>query len=223
MNAKKIAIVAGASGLIGSHLVRLLLEDTNYGEVVTIGRTKLNLDHEKLTQVSFDFSNKNSFDELPQADALFCCLGTTIKKAGSRANFKLVDYHFPLQLGEWGKRKGVNAFHIVSSLGANPKSAVFYSKVKGEIEEALSQLNYPSLFIYQPSLLLGERKENRLGEKVAKVLMKITAPFMLGGLSKYKPIESKTVAKAMLLQSNKKLEGKNVYESDAIENLVSLS
>ena len=219
MKGNKTALIAGASGLIGGHLLQKLLADNAYEKVISIGRKKLDVTHEDLTQIEFDFTNPSSYESLPKVDIVFCCLGTTIKRAGSQEKFKQVDFQFPLDIANWAKNNGVSQYHIITALGADKDSSIFYNQVKGEIQDELKKLNFESLNIYQPSLLLGERDETRIGELLAKAFMIITRPLMLGGLRKYRAIKGTVVAQAMLHQSHKYNSGINLYESDEIEIL----
>ncbi|MCU0383024.1 MAG: oxidoreductase, partial [Cyclobacteriaceae bacterium] len=150
-----------------------------------------------------------------QADDVFCCLGTTIRKAKTKEAFKEVDYDYPLALARLTLEKGAKHFLLVSALGASARSSVFYNKVKGEIEQAIASLGFESFSILRPSLLLGERSEQRAGEDAAKLFYKI---FGLLIPKKYKGIEARQVAKAMLLIANNGKSGKRIFESDEIQD-----
>lgn len=207
MNRK--AVVAGATGLIGKELVQMLLSNPNYVSVTLLVRRPTGLQHSKLTEKVIDFEQLEHADvDLSEAD-VFCTLGTTIKKAGTQQAFRQVDYVYPVILGRMAKIQGARQFLIVTSMGANPSSRVFYSRVKGETEEALRELDLPSLQIFRPSLLLGEREEFRLGERFMAVL----APLFKGPLRKYSPIQGKYVAKSMLRTALEDFSGVHVYES----------
>ena len=152
-------------------------------------------------------------------DTVFCCLGTTIKKAGTQEKFKLVDYNYVVNLANWTKVNGANQFVVVSAMGASPKSSVFYSKVKGQMQEAISNLNIPSVSILQPSLLMGNRPEFRLGEKIAIGLMSVLNIFFVGPLKKYKSIQAQTVASAMFNLSKNCQPGVTIFTNDELFNL----
>lgn len=199
---QKTALIIGASGLIGRHLLDLLLQDDFYSSVTSIGRRKLDLNHPKLHQKIVDFDSLKSLEF--KANHIFCTLGTTIKKAGSQENFKKVDYQYPLETAEMSLENSAELFAIVTAMGADLKSMFFYNRVKGEIEESLKRLNYPHLGIFRPSMLLGERNENRIAEKIAQKLMK-AINFMIP--SNYKAIEGSKVAKAMLKYAKSPKEG----------------
>ena len=169
----KKALVIGASGLIGQQLIELLLQDENYS-VIALIRTALPIQHQRLLQVPFNFDNPNN--EAIKADEIFCCLGTTIKVAGSQQAFYKVDFEYVLDIAKRAYLNGAKKFALVSSLGANKNSTVFYSKTKGAIEEAVTKIGYESLFIFRPSILLGKRTAFRVGERIAQSIFK----FMCG-------------------------------------------
>jgi uncharacterized protein YbjT (DUF2867 family) len=196
MQEEKKALIAGASGLIGSFLLKELLYDNNYSEVEIFSRGKSELLFLKLKERIVDF---NSIDSLPvtPVDHVFCCLGTTIKKAGSKEAFRKVDFEYVLSLAKYAERAGASKFFVISSLGANHKSSNFYLKTKGEMEEALKNSSIPAIYILQPSLLLGKRNEFRFGEMIAQKIMPLIGFLFVGGLKKYRGIKAKVVAKAM--------------------------
>ncbi|SDE37466.1 Uncharacterized conserved protein YbjT, contains NAD(P)-binding and DUF2867 domains [Paenibacillus sp. UNCCL117] len=201
----KTAVVAGATGLVGRELVRQLLEQPSYCKVTVLVRRTTGLSHPKLSerQISFDRLEEELNGErnegLLQGADVFCALGTTIKTAGSQEAFRRVDYEYPLALGRAARRGGAACYVIVSSLGADPQSRIFYSRVKGETERDLTALGLPRLVILRPSLLLGDRQEKRPGERAAAVLFKPLGTLMIGPLAKYRAIEARTVAIAMRL------------------------
>lgn len=192
----KVALVVGGSGLIGKQVVELLLASPVYSEVVVLVRKSFRPAHPKLKEIVFDFENPDV--DIIRADDVFCCLGTTIKKAGSKDAFRKVDYTYPLTIADLALKNGAQQFLIVTALGADSGSTFFYNRVKGEVQEQLIKLNYPSLKIFQPSLLLGERSEHRMGEKIGEVLFGLLGFLMIGPLKKYRAIESAKVARAMV-------------------------
>ena len=190
------AIVVGATGLVGSALVKLLCESDEYVSVTVIARRKLDFQHEKLTV------HVRQFDDLVEkdlnfADDIFCCLGTTIKKAKSREVFEKVDIEYPVKIGALAKNCGVQHMIVISAMGANENSFAYYNRVKGKLEKELIQLDLPQLSIVRPSLLVGDRKEFRLGEKIGEVALKIGNPLLMGPLKKYRMIKAEQVARAM--------------------------
>ena len=159
----KTALIAGASGLTGGYLLNLLLESPEYSSVIAYVRKSSGLTHPKLKEIVVDWE---TLQEPVAAEDIFCCLGTTIKKAGSQEAFRRVDYNYPLQLAQLQYRGGSQQFLLVSAMGADAKSSIFYSRVKGELENALQSIGYKSLHIFRPSFIAGPRKESRTGEKI---------------------------------------------------------
>lgn len=220
MSNSKIALIAGSTGLVGGFLLNYLLNNSNYSKVIALVRKKQNTIHQKLEQIVFDFENQESYSQLPKVHSIYCTLGTTIKKAGGKDNFIKVDYAYPLALAKFGKEFGTEKFSIVTTMGADASSLVFYNKVKGEVEADIQKLNYPILHVFRPSLLLGNRAEIRVGEKVGEVFMQIFNPFLAGNLKKYRSIKADDVAKAMNVAENK---GIHIYLSDEIQKMADSS
>jgi uncharacterized protein YbjT (DUF2867 family) len=215
----KRALLAGATGLIGSFCLHRLLADPSYSEVKVWSRRPIALSHRKLSVELMDFSRMPVDHE--HFDRVFCCLGTTIGKAGSREAFKRVDHDYPLALARYAKSAGAGMFLMVSALGADAGSRVYYNRVKGETENAVAHVGLPLTLFFRPSLLLGPRREIRYGEKLAIMLSKALTPILRGRLYKYRPIEADVVAAAMIYAANHDLPS-GVIESDAIEKLAAL-
>ncbi|MBC7914413.1 MAG: NAD-dependent epimerase/dehydratase family protein [Pyrinomonadaceae bacterium] len=215
----KKVIIAGASGLIGSELLSLLLGNKNITEVVTLVRKPLNLTHNKLVQIPVNFDSLDSYKSDIQGDVFYCCLGTTKYKTPDLRDYRKVDFDYPLALAQMAAQNDISQFHFVSAMGANVNSTVFYTKLKGDIEYALKQLTIQSLHIYQPALLTGKRLEERKNEKMAVAIMKIVDPLLIGPLAKYKSIPAATVAMAMQNQTFKNMMGVHTYTSDIIKKL----
>ncbi len=194
----KVALIAGASGLVGSHCLQLLLQSPRYNKVISVGRRTLPIQNPKLQQIIVDFNNLEKHRHSLIADDVYCCLGTTIKKAGSKEKFREVDYTYVINLAKITVSHFATQFLVVSALGADAHSRIFYNRVKGEMEQAIKPLPFTAVHIFQPSLLLGEREEMRPGEKAAAVFAKVFGFLFNGPLKKYKAIPAKTVAKAML-------------------------
>lgn len=210
----KTALIAGSTGLIGSQLLQMLLDSDRYSHVVALTRQDLPLQHPKLTQLKIDFSKLGqSLDDFA-ADDIYCCLGTTIAKAGTKENFYQVDFYYPLLLAKSGKQRGAKQYMLVSALGADKNSSIYYSQVKGDIEEAVTNEHFDSLHIFRPSLLLGPRSEQRSGEDAAKIFYKIFG-FLIP--KKYKAIDSAKVARAMLHFASQEQKGTHIHESKDLQ------
>jgi len=191
----RTAILAGASGLIGKELVQKLINSDQYRLIYLLSRRKGEFTHEKIRELVIDFEKIDQliFDE--PVDDVFCTLGTTMKQAGSRDNFKKVDFEYVVALANLGKQSGATKFLVISAMGADSKSAIFYNKVKGMTEEALIKIGYDQLIIFRPSLLLGKRPEARFAERLLGVFMK-TFNFLIP--DNYKAIQAEKVADSML-------------------------
>jgi uncharacterized protein YbjT (DUF2867 family) len=208
----KTALVVGATGLIGNLVVEELLRSDKYTQVKVLVRKPLQYQHPKLTTTVVDFDALNA--ALINADDVYCCLGTTMKKAGSKEAFYKVDYTYPHQLAQIAKANGTKRFSIVTAMGADSKSLFYYNRVKGEIEESLRKLGFEAFIVFRPSLLLGNRPESRLGEQMGESLMKLFRPLIP---EKYRAIEASKVAKAMVLITASHMKGNLVYESDVLQ------
>lgn len=215
----KRAIVIGASGLIGIELVNQLLGDSSCEELRVFLRKPLPLEHSKLKQVITDFDHLEKCAHEIIGDVVYCSMGTTIKTAGSQEAFAKVDYTYVLNFADFAKKNQVPRFVVVSSLGVTPSGGNFYLTVKRDVENALAKLNFKSLVVVRPSMLLGDRKEFRLGESIGKAVMKALGFLFIGKLKKYKAIEAKVVAKAMIALSKTELEGVSVFESNRLQEL----
>ena len=215
----KTALIIGSTGLIGSELLNLLLDSNDYLKVITFVKRDTGIKHRKLTQHIIDFDKPETYKELIVGDDFFCTIGTTIKKAGSKEAFRKVDFEYPRQFAAFALQNKVQKYLIISSLSADANSGNFYLKTKGEIQDFLKDCNFESVAVLQPSLLLGNRTEFRLGEKVGAFFMKTLSFLFLGNLKKYKPIEGKTVAKALLKIAQTNNKGFKIYESDAIQEI----
>ena len=212
----RTALLAGATGLVGSHILQRLLADSAWTRVVTIGRRLIPQRHDKLEQRTVDFGALPSLSDLPHVDDVFCCLGTTIKQAGSQTAFRRVDHDYVVALAQAGLRSGTTQFLLVSAIGADPESRVFYSRVKGETEADVRKLRYPATQIFRPSLLLGERAEFRLGERIAMMAGPLLSWLLFGRLRRYRPMHADVVARAMTRIALEAPRGPNVFAYDAM-------
>lgn len=217
--AHKTALLLGASGLVGGELLKLLLDSCEYERVTIFVRRPLAIQHPKLDEVIVDFDLLNEVKDKFKADDVFSCLGTTIKKAKTRAAMNRVDYEFTLSAAKLATAMGANKFLVISSMNANPNSPVWYSRMKGKLEEELKQLGLPALYIFQPSLLLGKRKEFRFGETAAALLSKFFGFLFIGPLKKYKPIKARTVAYGMYKAAQLSKPGNITFQSDKLSQL----
>ncbi len=212
----RTALVVGATGAIGKALVYQLIEDGNYGKVIVLTRKPLTIKHHKLAVVLVDFDKLVDYSQQMAADDIFCCLGTTIKDAGTKETFYKIDHDYVLETAQICQRNGAHQFILVSAMGANPKSAIFYNKVKGEVERDLGFLNFKTLIVVRPSLLLTKRVAFRFGEWVGQVIMKYTGFLFFGPLKKAKAIPVETVAKAMRHYAALDLNGTHIYTNEKL-------
>ena len=210
----KTALIVGATGLIGKQLLQLLLEDQYYEKVKVITRKPLDIQHPKLENLVLDFDKLSERYAELKADDIFCCLGTTIRIAKTKEAFRKVDFEYPTELARLTKNQGATQYLLVSALGADKNSRIFYNQVKGEVEEAISHLDFQSLHIFRPSLLLGERTEHRAGEGAATAFFKIFG-FLVP--SKYKAIDSAKVARSMLVFAKANDPGFYFHESKELQ------
>ena len=191
----KTALLVGATGLTGNLLLELLLNNNDYQKIIVYTRLIIEKSHPKLEQRVIDF---NLLDTIVQADDVYCCLGTTIKQAGSKPAFEKVDYEYPLKIAKLQLKAGSKKFLLISAMGADANSMIFYSRVKGRLENELQQLGYESLYIFRPSFITGDRKEKRTEEYIGLVFMKLINPLLIGPLKKYKAVAALAIAKAMM-------------------------
>lgn len=219
MQKVRTALIAGASGLVGGHCLDMLLKSDRYSQVISVGRRDLPLLHPKLEQRIVNFDDLKREAPNLVADDVYCCLGTTIKSAGSKEAFYKVDHTYVTRLAELTASKGASQFMVVSAMGADKNSMFFYNRTKGEMEDDVQRLNFSSVHIFRPSLLLGEREEERTGEELAAKVMGPLSNLMVGPLQKYKPIEAEDVAKSMLYAASQNKPGVFVYASDAIAGM----
>jgi uncharacterized protein YbjT (DUF2867 family) len=210
------ATLIGATGLIGSHLLQLLLQDQYFETVRILVRRPFELTHSKLEKKIVDFNNMESYRlALEGSDVIFCTVGTTQKKVkGNKEAYRKVDYDIPVHAAQLGKLCGCKTFILVSAIGANSKSSNFYLQLKGEVEDAVKAVGLQSVHIMQPSILLGKRNEFRLGERIGQFLMNVLS-FLIP--NKYKPIKATTIATAMLNASKKQTSGCHIYSFKEIK------
>lgn len=216
---KKTAVLLGATGLIGGYCLDYLLGAPAYGKVTVLTRTKLKLKHQKLEQHVINFDRLEDYRKLLRANDIFCCLGTTMSKAGSREAFYKVDYTYCYESARIAAEEGASQFLLVSSVGADADSLVYYFRVKGELEKAIKDLPYWAVHIFQPSVLLGQRPESRWGERLAGIIGRRVDSFTGGMLSRFRPIEAEVVAKAMVDAAQGLQRGIFTYPSGYLQKL----
>jgi len=215
----KSALVAGGTGLVGSQLVKLLIQSAKFDGVKVLVRKENPTQIEGADVLEVDYERLSEFEQYLKADVIFCCLGTTIKKAGSKEKFRKVDYAYPYELAKLCLKNGDIQFNIITANGANSNSFFFYNRVKGDIEKALAGLNIQNLNIFRPSLLLGKRNEKRIAEEVGSIFASVVNPLLVGKLKKHRAIQGLTVARAMLNVSLKNLSGIHYIESNDIQKI----
>ena len=214
----KTALLFGASGLVGSHLLNQLIKDTNYSKIKLFVRSVTEIIDPKVEIIKTDFNNLQNHKEDVKGDDCFFCIGTTKQNSSDKDEYRRVELDIPKEIAKIAKLNLVNSFIFVSAIYANPNSSGDYVRFKGLVEEELKRLNFPKLALMRPSFLMGDRKEKRVGEKIGIFVFKLLSPLLLGPLKKMRPIHSETVAKAMIRAANENLE-KNIFESNEIAEL----
>ncbi|MGB3463824.1 MAG: oxidoreductase [Cyclobacteriaceae bacterium] len=216
----KSALIIGATGLVGNELTQRILSSDDYSQINIISRSKTTFDDYRITETNDDFENLSQHPEQFNVDDVFCCIGTTMKKAGSKEKFVRIDYHYPMEIARLSlKEPSVKNFLIVTAVGANPDSSIFYNQVKGELERDLQKLDFKSLHIFRPSLLLGDRNEFRIWESVAKAFSAFLSFFLIGSEKKIWAIQSEKVAEAMHNVAREGKQGTYFYEPAKIRSL----
>jgi uncharacterized protein YbjT (DUF2867 family) len=215
----KTALLFGASGLVGSHVLNQLISNNNYSKIKLFVRSSINISDPKIEIIQTDFNNLENHREDIKGDDCFFCIGTTKKNSPDKNEYKRVELEVPKQIAQIAKSNLVNSFVFISSGYADPKSSGDYLKFKGEVEEELKRLNFTKLGIMRPSFLLGDRKEKRIGEKIGIFVFKLLSPLFLGPLKKMKPIHSAIVAKAMIAITQND-SSKTIFESNEISEII---
>ena len=216
----KTALVFGSSGLIGGHLLDQLIKNDNYNKIKLFVRSEIVINEPKIEIIKTDFSDLENHKEDVKGDDCFFCIGTTKQNSPDKNEYQKVELDIPKKIAQIARTNSVNSFIFISSIYANPKSLGDYVKFKGLVEEELKKLNFSNLGILRPSFLMGDRKENRAGEKIAILTFRLLSPLLIGSLKKIKPIDSEKVARAMIKIANKNL-GKIIFESNEIVEITS--
>jgi uncharacterized protein YbjT (DUF2867 family) len=202
-------LLLGATGLVGNECLKLLLQHEHISRIVALTRKTLPIVHNKLVDHIIDFEKLGTIENAFAVDAVLCALGTTIQQAGSQENFRKVDHDFPMAAAELALKHNVRHFLLVSALGADSSSKIFYNRVKGEIEARISALPFHSITIVRPSLLLGNRREFRFGEQLGKLFTPIIP-------RKYKPIQARNVAQQLINSVIEQRKGIRIIENKDI-------
>ena len=203
-------LVAGATGLIGNAVVSRLSEQKDT-HVIALTRSALVRSESELEQWIAPDDDLLAGLKDEKVDAVICCLGTTIKKAGSQKKFRYVDHDLVIGLAEWAKKQEVPVFSVISAIGADAGSRVFYNRVKGEMERDLKALQLPALHIFQPSILVGPREEFRFGEKIGILFMQLFSPLMIGKWERYRPMDHDILAQALIASTEIPQSGTYTY------------
>ena len=215
----KTALVFGSSGLVGSHLLNELINNSNYSKIKIFVRSLSETNDSKIEIIKTDFNNLDKHVEDIKGDECFFCIGTTKKNSPNKFEYRKIELDIPKKIAQIAKSNLVKSFFFVSSGYANPKSSGDYLKFKGLVEEEIKNLNFDKIGIMRPSFLLGKRKVERAGEKFGIMIFKLLTPILIGPFRKMRPIESEKIAKAMIKLANENID-QNVFESNEIVDLV---
>ena len=215
----KTALLFGSSGLIGGHVLNELIQNSNYTKIKIFVRSSVEIDNPKIETIKTDFNNLNKHIDDIKGDECFFCIGTTKKNSPDKREYQKIELEIPKKIAQIAKSNSVKSFFFVSSGYANPKSSGDYLKFKGQVEEEIKNLDFDKIGIMRPSFLLGERKEERVGEKFGIIIFKLLTPFLIGSLRKMRPIRSEIVAKAMIKLANENIS-QNIFESNEILDLM---
>lgn len=219
VKSRKTALLVGATGLVGQHCLRYLLSHEAYARVRVLGRRSVRIRDEKLEEHLIDFDRLAEYAAYMACHDVFICLGATMSEAGSKEAFYRVDYTYAFETARLAQQQGANQLLLVSSIGANANAYFFYPRVKGELEEAVAELPYWAIRIFQPSVLIGDRPSSRWGERIASQIARGVDRLTGGALSRYRPIEAELVAKAMVQTAQSLSGGLYRYSSDQIPEL----
>ena len=214
----KTAILLGATGLTGGILLQKLLKEPRYGKIILFSRSSVKIKNSKIEEHLVDLFQLENYKEQFKADQVFCCIGTTKGKTPNQETYRKIDYGIPVTAAKLAKENGISTFSVISALGANPNSGIFYNKIKGEMQRDVLAQKVKNTYIFQPSLIAGDREENRFFENLAKQAMKILNFALIGTLKKYRSIHPETIATAMLVVANKGYE-KSIIKSEEIKKI----
>ena len=215
----KTALIFGSSGLVGKNLLNQIINNSNYSKVKIFVRSSLEISDQKIEVINTDFKDLQKIKNLIIGDDCFFCIGTTKKNSPDKSVYRRVELDLPKKIAQISKSNNVKSFIFVSSGFADPKNSGDYLKFKGLVEEEIKSLNFEKIGILRPSFLLGNRKENRVGEKIGIFIFKLLSPLFVGPFKKMKPIHSEIVAKAMIQIANEDIQ-QIIFESNEISDLV---
>ncbi|WP_298364416.1 NAD(P)H-binding protein [uncultured Lutibacter sp.] len=216
---KKTAIILGATGLTGTLLLDTLIKDYRYDTIKLFSRKKIDGLPSKVIQFIGNVIELENFKKDFTGDEVFCCIGTTAKKTPNKTIYKQIDYGIPVTAAKLSKENNIKTFIVVSAIGANSKSGIFYNKIKGEMQRDVLLQNIKNTYILQPSFIKGNRNETRTGEKIGLVVFKLIQPLFRGKLKKYRIIEATSIAKAMVNLANLKPLSQKTLKSDYIKQI----
>jgi len=215
----KTALIFGSSGLVGKNLLNQIINNSNYSKVKIFVRSSLEISDQKVEIINTDFKDLQKIKNLIIGDDCFFCIGTTKKNSPDKNEYRRVELDLPKKIAQISKSNDIKSFIYVSSGFADPKNSGDYLKFKGLVEEEIKSLNFEKIGILRPSFLLGNRKENRVGEKIGIFIFKLLSPLFVGPFKKMKPIHSEIVAKAMIQIANEDIQ-QIIFESNEISDLV---
>ena len=215
----KTALIFGSSGLVGKNLLNQVINNSNYTKVKIFVRSSPEISDEKVEVINTDFNDLEKIKNLIIGDDCFFCIGTTKNNSPDKNEYRRIELDLPKKIAQISKSNDIKSFIYVSSGFADPKNSGDYLKFKGLVEEEIKSLNFKKIGILRPSFLLGNRKENRVGEKIGIFIFKLLSPIFVGPIKKMKPIHSEKVAKAMIKIANENIQ-KTIFESNEISDLV---
>jgi uncharacterized protein YbjT (DUF2867 family) len=221
-NMSKTAIIIGASGLTGGLLLKKLLKDERYSRIKLFSRRSSGISNSKIEEHLIDLFELENYEGVFKADVVFCCIGTTKKKTPDQSQYHKIDFGIPVAAAKLCKENGINTLIVMSSMGANTRSSIFYSRTKGEMEAAVLAENIPNTYLLRPSLIKGNRKEKRTGEKITAAFMSFFDLFLFGSLKKCRSIKAERIAEAMLRLANQPI-GAKIIDSRQIQELADKS
>jgi len=219
---KKSAIILGATGLTGSYVLKNLINDSNYSEVIVFSRRPLEVKSEKLKIVECDLLNLEEQKDLFKADEVYVCVGTTNNKTPNKKLYREIDFGIPVTAAQLCRENRIDTLVVMSSLGASSKSSVFYTRTKGEMEESVLEMEIQNTYLLRPAIIMGPRKEKRIGETMGKMITFLINPLLIGSLKKYKGIHTETIAQAMINLCKREKYPKAIIESNEIWDIAEL-